>query len=213
MDVMRALKFPFDDDDWLMKIIIGTLLSFIPFFALGYQVRVARNVMRGKRRILPDNNELGQVFTDGLMATIAALIYFLPLILVVCVFLVPAVAVGDNDLGFMLMCFTLACVFVLGLLYTIPASGLYWMGVIRYAETGDFMEFFRLSALWGDLWLYMGMLLTLWVYSLVLGLVFAFIAPVVAITVIGAPLLGFYHQLATGHLIGQTGREIISQER
>lgn len=213
MDIVRAIKFPLDDRDWLVKVLIGTALStIIPFFAVGYQVRVARRLIRDARDPLPPNNEIGQTLVDGLMATLALLIYFLPIILIVCLFAVPSLAIGDNDIGFFLACVSMACVILFALLYAIPAGGMYWMGVIRYAETGDFMEFFRIMALWGDMMLYFRRVMSLWLYSVVLGLIGAFLSPIVLITVIGVPLLGFWYQIATGHLIGQAGLEILREE-
>ena len=57
MDITRALSFPFDDEDWIVKFAVGSLMSlvgvFLPFILLGYQVNVARNVIRGKKRPLP----------------------------------------------------------------------------------------------------------------------------------------------------------------
>ena len=207
MDFGRALSFPFDDEDWIVKTIVGTLLSFIPFFAVGYQVRVIRNVMRGKTRPLPGLDDIGEVFVDGLMAIIAALIYFLPIILVACLFVVPAAISGSDTVIFCAFC----CFAMLALLYTIPALALYWMGMIRYGETGNFSEYLRIGALWADVRNNFSDLFMLWLYTMGLCLLTALISPILGITVIGVPLLGFYYQVATGHLIGQTGLIIFEQ--
>ena len=74
MDLVRALKFPLDDEDWPVKIAIGSLVTLIPVVgwigSLGYQVSVARNVIRGSARPLPGSDDLGQIFSDGVMAGI-----------------------------------------------------------------------------------------------------------------------------------------------
>lgn len=204
MDFVRAIKFPFDDEDWPVKVIVGTLLSFIPFFGPGYQVRVARNVIRGERRPLPGTNNLGQIFVDGVMASIALFIYFLPATLLMCLLIFPAMLTGDDELGGLMICLSSVCIVGFMLLYTIPATGMYTMGVIRYAETGNFSEFMRFGVLWADVRDNLSLLLTLLLYFLALGL----IGSVLSVMVIVVPFLGFLYQVASGHLIGQAGLEI-----
>jgi hypothetical protein len=74
LDFGRAFRFVVDDPDWVKKILIGgafTLLSAIlvgaPFVA-GYFVRLVRNVARGDERPLPEWDDLGGLFMDGLRA-------------------------------------------------------------------------------------------------------------------------------------------------
>ncbi|MBN1202217.1 MAG: DUF4013 domain-containing protein, partial [Anaerolineae bacterium] len=106
MDFVRAVKFPFDDDDWIVKTVIGTLLSFIPLFSAGYQVNVARNVMRDREYPLPGSDDIGPVLTDGILATIAAILYTLPILPFVCVLMVMSGIFGESDVGGAMM----ACV-------------------------------------------------------------------------------------------------------
>lgn len=212
MEFGRAITFPFDDDEWPIKVIIGTLLSFVPFFGPGYQVRVARNMIRGSSKPLPENNELGQVFVDGVMATLAAIIYFLPLIIVGCLLVFPAALSGQDNFFAFLFCLALACMCGVALLYGIPAGGMYVMGVIRYAETGNFSSFLQFGALWRDLTRNLGLVVTMILYVIILVVIGMFVSPIAAVTVVGAPLLGFWYQLATGHLIGQVGLQMAQDE-
>jgi len=50
-----------------------------------------------------------------------------------------------------------------------------------------------------------GLLFTTWLYTMALGLLGMLVSPIAAVTIVGIPLLVFYHQVATGHLIGQAG--------
>ena len=211
MDFMRAVRFPFDDDDWVIKFVIGSLLVLIPFMAPGYQVRVARNLIRGGKRPLPETDELGEVFVDGLMVAIAGFLYYLPLILVLCIFAIPAAAVGDNDLGVLLLCMSWSCILLVSLAYVVPATALLWAGIIRYADTGNFVEFLRFGSLWRDVTENMRSFGVLLVFMVVLALLATLIAPVALITLVGIIVLGFYTQVVSGHLIGQAGREILGQ--
>ena len=205
MDFGRALSFPFEDKEWPVKVILGTLLSLVPFFAPGYQVRVVRSVVRGEKRPLPASDRLGEVFMDGVVMAAAAFVYFLPLVLIGCVIALPAIATDDGLLAVCAGC----CVAVMALLYAIPALMLTYMGMIRYAETGNFAEYFRIGALVRDTRHNAGLLVVLVMYVFLFGLLAALVAPLVAVLIVGAPLVNFYYHVATGHLIGQTGRMIL----
>ncbi|MEW6580822.1 MAG: DUF4013 domain-containing protein [Chloroflexota bacterium] len=205
MDFGRALSFPFDDEEWPVKVILGTLLSLVPFFAQGYQVRVARGVVRGEKRPLPASHRLGEVFVDGVVMAAAAFVYFLPLVLIGCVLALPAIVSNDDLLAFCAGC----CVVLLALLYAIPALMLTFMGMIRYAETGNFAEYFRVGALIRDTRQNAGTLVVLVMYVFLFGLLAALVAPFVAVLIVGVPLVNFYFHVASGHLIGQAGRMIL----
>lgn len=82
LDFARAFRFVPDDPDWIKKILIGgafTLLSAILIgapFVMGYFVRLVRNVARGDERPLPEWDDLGGIFSDGLRAVVVYLAYF-----------------------------------------------------------------------------------------------------------------------------------------
>ncbi len=209
MDFGRALSFPFDDKEWPVKVILGTLLSLVPFFAQGYQVRVARSVVRGEKRPLPSTDRLGEVFVDGVIMAAAAFVYFLPLVLIACVIALPAILTDGSSLGGLLAACAGCCVVLLALLYAIPALMLTFMGMIRYAETGNFSEYFRVGALIRDTRQNAGVLVVLVMYVFLFGLLAALVAPFVAVLIVGVPLVNFYYHVATGHLIGQAGRMIL----
>ena len=72
LDFARAFRFVLDDPDWIKKVLIGgafTLLA-VPLvgapFVMGYWVRLLRNVARGEVRPLPEWEDLGGLFGDGL---------------------------------------------------------------------------------------------------------------------------------------------------
>jgi hypothetical protein len=82
------------------------------------------------------------------------------------------------------------------------------MGVVRYAETGNFSAFMQFGALWRDLMNNLSLMLTLLFYVVVLVVVALLVSPIAAPTVVGLPLLVFWYHIATGHLIGQVGLQI-----
>lgn len=213
MDLVRALKFPLEDEDWPVKIAIGSLVTLIPVVgwigSLGYQVSVARNVIRGSARLLPGSDDLGQVFTDGVMAGLAGLLYLLPVVPFWCVMaLLSGIADGSSAGDFALACLSVGAV-VVSIVYGIPAAAMYWIGVMRYTQSGDFSEFTQFRALFREARANIGTLVTVFLYYLLLSLILAVISPLAVITCVGIFVLAFYSQIASGHLIGQAGREVV----
>ena len=84
MDIGQAFAFISEDENWMRKLGIGALISFVPFLnfaALGYQVQISRNVVQGKKRPLPEWNNLADLLLDGLRVIGAMFIYMLPMFL------------------------------------------------------------------------------------------------------------------------------------
>jgi hypothetical protein len=107
IDFGRSFTFVGEDPDWLKKLLIGgvftlacAILVGIPF-VLGYCSRTLRNVTAGTRPELPEWDELGGLFEEGLPLTAVYLVYTLGLIVVIgalaAVLLVPVfVASGSG---------------------------------------------------------------------------------------------------------------------
>lgn len=80
-DLMRAFRILFDDPDWVKKTLIGgvfVLLSGViigVFFLAGYAARTLRNAARGDAQPLPDWEDMGGLFNDGLAPVGAGLVY------------------------------------------------------------------------------------------------------------------------------------------
>jgi len=87
LDVAQALRFVFDDPGWLPKLLVGSLFTAASFFLIGniwiagYSVRLIRRAADGERHPLPDWNDLGTMFQDGLRATIVLLIHTIPILI------------------------------------------------------------------------------------------------------------------------------------
>ena len=208
--ISLALKFPLDDEDWPVKI-VGSfiLLTVIGWVAsLGYQIAVARNVIRGSHAAAR-LRQLRRIFTDGVMAGLAGLLYMLPTAPLWCVMAVlSGIADGSSAGDFALACVSVGAALV-SIVYGIPAAAMYWIGVMRYTQSGNFSEFTQFGSLWREARANAGTLVTLFIYNLLLGLLLAIISPLAVLTCIGIFVLAFYSQVASGHLIGQAGREIV----
>lgn len=88
LDFGRALGFAFRDPAWIKKLLLGGLFSLLGmllvglFFVAGYFVRTIRRVARGEEPPLPEWDDLGGLFGEGVPAVGAYLAYVLPLVLI-----------------------------------------------------------------------------------------------------------------------------------
>ena len=84
----RSFLFFRNDPEWIKKVAFGALFMLLSFvivgalFLAGYLFRLIRSVAKGIDDRLPDWNDLGAIFSDGLKAAGAYLVLVLPLVLV-----------------------------------------------------------------------------------------------------------------------------------
>ena len=80
MDVGKALGFPFEDKDWIVKILIGGILLLIPivnFFVFGYVFKVLQKAALEGVYEFPAWGDWGSLFVQGFFVFLVGLIYFL----------------------------------------------------------------------------------------------------------------------------------------
>ncbi len=89
-DLQALVKFPFQDPNWKTKIGIGSLIMlagfFIPivpiFFLYGYCALIMRNIIVDRKEpFLPEWDDWGKLFLDGLKIFGIVIIYSLPFML------------------------------------------------------------------------------------------------------------------------------------
>lgn len=102
-DFLKPLTFVFDDPRWVQKVLIGGLFviaSFIligVFFIFGYMARLARNVIRGDQFPLPEWDDLGEYFAEGVKLFLVGLVYAIPIVIVAGILVVPMAIMGNNS--------------------------------------------------------------------------------------------------------------------
>lgn len=79
VDFTRSLKFPFQDEEWVTKILVGGLLNLLPivnFLSMGFALETMRNGTRGQEE-MPEWQDWGDKFMLGLIAFVIGFIYSL----------------------------------------------------------------------------------------------------------------------------------------
>ncbi len=203
MDIGSSFSYMFQDEDWIKKILIGGVVGAIPivnFAAIGYMIQIIRNVREGQTLPLPEWDEFGKYFVDGLWIFLIFLVWMIPIIAVGCLWLVGAAAVGQNDelanaFGVVAACF--GCLITLWALVVVAVSPAI---LVRYAEVGEFMAGFQFSELSGiisaNVGNYIIVILLMWVAGLIasFGVILCFI---------GVIFTEFWSYLVAGNLMGQ----------
>jgi hypothetical protein len=213
MDIGSSFSYMFQDEDWIKKILIGGVVGIIPivnFAAIGYMIQVIRNVRDGQALPLPEWDQFGKFFVDGLWIFLIFLVWAIPIILVACLqgigtaVLAEASEDAANALGIVSACFS--CLMVLWSLVMAAVSPAI---LIRYSEVGEFMTGFQFSEILGiiraNIGNYIIVILLIWVASFVASFG-------VILCVIGVIFTQFWAYLVTGNLLGQLAAQEQSTE-
>jgi hypothetical protein len=207
MDIGSSFTYMFQDKDWIKKILIGGVVGFIPivnFAAIGYMGQIIRNVRDGQTLPLPEWDEFGKYFVDGLWIFLIFLVWAIPIIVVACLSGIGTAAVGDSgDLqgayGVVSACFS--CLMVLWGFVIAAASPAI---MIRFAESGQFNAGFQFGEIFSfisaNLGNYIIVIILVWVAGLIASLG-------VILCVIGVIFTQFWSYLVAGNLMGQLAAE------
>jgi hypothetical protein len=232
MDAGKAIRFVFEDDQWVSKILLGSAITLIPFFGglavAGYTIAVLRNVRAGSQRPLPTWDRLGEYFVGGLLFFVALLVYSIPLLILICplslVWLLPALAGDSQDLTTVMTGIAgvvsagLGC---LALLYALFLWVLAPVLQIRYAEAGELAACIRFGEVFRFLFENIGKIIIAQIVVWAAGLVATTLLSVIIgafglIPICGWVLasvlglifvpVGFWLMLVASHLYGEIGQ-------
>ncbi len=102
-DFVRPLAFTFEDPEWIQKVLLGGLFTLASFllvgipFLYGYLARLTRNVIEGREHPLPDWDNLGDYFVEGLTLLAVGLVYAVPIIFLVGMMVFPSLMMEMTD--------------------------------------------------------------------------------------------------------------------
>ncbi|MCX7838103.1 MAG: DUF4013 domain-containing protein [Anaerolineae bacterium] len=212
MDIGKSFTYVFEDPNWIMKVLIGGVVSAIPivnFAALGYMVTTLKNVADGQPQPLPEWSNFGDHFMKGLYVFVGALIYVSPIILLYCcMFAISAVlpAAGGaagrdaaNALGTLAGLLGL-CLSCLIFIVAIAVAVLFPAALVRFAMSNQLSTFWDFRGTFdlvrANLTNYIIALLIAWIAGFVAGFG-------VILCVIGVIFTSFWAQLVGAHVFGQ----------
>jgi Protein of unknown function (DUF4013) len=101
----EAVRSIFRDPDWLKKLALGALFSFLSlviigtFFIQGYLLTLGERVARAEPRPLPEWDDFGELLRKGCLGIVVSLVYAIPLLVVGVIFgllFIPLIVVSSG---------------------------------------------------------------------------------------------------------------------
>lgn len=227
MDVRKAFTYVFEDKEWLVKLILGVVMSVLSFLILpalilnGYMVAIIRRVMHGEKENLPQWDDWGKLLKDGFFVTVAQFLWVLPLFLLATVVFGATAGFGSMFESSDVMSTLMAAVFsVGGCLFFLAAIALAFIApaiAIQYARTGEFGACFRFGEVLGITRDHLADIFITFLVAFGAGLLMALATGVLGLIPclgwIAAALIGVafgpYLTYVLGHLYGQIGAKVV----
>ncbi|MDQ7823929.1 MAG: DUF4013 domain-containing protein [Candidatus Eremiobacteraeota bacterium] len=217
LDIEKAFKYPLRDPKWLTKMLIGGVLSIIPianFITWGYCVRIIKDTAEGSDEKLPEWQDMGAYFMQGLTLLAIYMIYYIPMIFMM-VFTISSISSsgafsiftsGDLSEKTVLEGINVlnravpALISWLSSLYGLFFSIMLPAVLIAYVSTGDFKAAFNVGRIFNYMLSNIG--------TYLLFLLLALLAQLVAYAGLLACCVGivftlFYAYVFMSHLLGQ----------
>jgi hypothetical protein len=238
MNVGKSFTFPFEDKQWISKLGMGAVVAMVPilnFAWSGYMVGIIQNVMNNVQEPLPNWDDIGKKFTDGLILFAVGLVYALPMLVAIClplsIMIVPAILAGNGNMqefsraiagvGSALF-FCLLCVFTI---YGLVLSVVYPAILVIFAREGTFASCFKFREVFNLIGRNAGSFFTAWGVSIGASLVVGFVAGIVQVVLNIIPCIGqiisfvltlgivVYTSAVYAHLFGQFGNEAFGRNQ
>lgn len=212
LDIGRSFTYMFEDESWIMKIVIGGILLFIPvvnFIVMGYVLEALKRSADGMDVPLPEWDDFGGKFVKGLMLFIIGLVYTIPIWLIACVLwgLLFMAGAADSESLANVVALLNTCASCLYLVWMIVVWLVLPTAAIRFADTGEFMSAFQ----FGEIFSFITANLANYIVALILVLVANFIAGFGIIACfVGVLFTNFWSYLVMAHLLGQVQRESLA---
>jgi hypothetical protein len=222
MDIGAAVTFVKDDERWLTKLVIAAVLVFFSFllipipFLAGYTLAISGRVMNGDPEPLPEWDDWGKLFMDGLYVIIAQFVYTLPFWIMACIGFVATIGfAGLGEIseeaagaGILATFGVMGCLVILlwiALVFVTPAI------YIQYVRTNEFGACFRFGEVFGIARNYIGDILITVVFSLVASFAISIVTGVLQVipcvgwilALVVWALAGPWLMASLGHLYGQ----------
>ena len=213
MDIGRAFSFVFEDENWIVKILIaaaillaGVVFSWVLIIPLllafvlvgGYSVEITRRVIRGNPDELPEWDDWGRFFGDGLKVWVIGIVYALPIIIVSICLAVPSGLLAEEAEG--LSAVMSVCIGCLSFLWAVVMSVTLPAAIAFYVDNEDLGAAFR----FGEIFAFVRENLSTYLLTFVMSWVANLIGSLGSIICgVGWLVTGPYAWMVTGYLYGQ----------
>lgn len=205
MDFGLAFSYVFEDEDWLKKLAVAsvlclTVIGVIP--VLGWGLEVISRVIKGEEKPLPDWSQFGQYFVKGLLILLVIFIFYLPITILGSCNAGAGTLLGNTgeDFATPVIWILTSCLSCLYILYGLAVALLLPAALGNYAAKGEFGAAFKFGEIFKIVKENLGN------YGLVfLGMLLSYIiAPLGTVAcIIGVAVTTAYAILFNSHLIGQ----------
>jgi len=207
MDIGKSFTFIFEDKKWVEKILIGGLVLLIPIIGsilmLGYAIKLVRNVRNHDPEPLPEWDDWGGMFSDGLKLFIISLIWALPLIILFILLFVPMLFADSSDTASAIASIFSLCFSCLSFIYII----IIWLAlpgiIIKFAEGGEISDGFKFGEIMSFGKKHVGEIIVVALVSWGAYLVASLVGSLLC--VVGLIFTVFWASLVQYHLIAQIG--------
>ena len=140
MDFGLAFSYPFQDKDWIQKILLTGVISLIPIVGqiavLGWLIEITARVIRGESDPMPKWEDFGGLFMSGLKAFALGFIFGLPLMIIP----FPAAIIDmlvDSESAAVVFSLLLACLSCLSIIYGLALAFIIPAAYGELAATGS----------------------------------------------------------------------------
>jgi len=206
MEIGKAFTYVFEDEKWINKVLIGGLFALASYvlvgipFLLGYFLQTMRNVMNRVERPLPEWDDLGGKFKEGLIMALIYIVWLIPIWVLLCLTsLVTAIAGNSYEAAGFVTAVSLIvnCLSVLyGIFLAIVAPAI----LIRYALNPQFRTGFEFAEIFDFVKRNIGNI----IIAVLLGWVASLVASLgMILCVIGVLFTYFWAMMVSANLYGQ----------
>lgn len=143
MEFGKSFTYVFEDDDWIVKILLAAVIAFIPIIGplavAGWGVEITKRAIQKDPEQLPDWSDFVNYLVKGLVVILIGFVYMLPVIVVqVCNNSVFFFSQESGEEGLMIIGnILMACFGCLSFIYAILVVFFIAAAIGRYADTGE----------------------------------------------------------------------------
>lgn len=214
MDVGKSFTYMFEDKDWIAKIAIGGLVTFLCIFLIpipllyGYILALIKRVHDGETTPLPEWNNIGDMFVKGLYAIVGGLIWAAPVLILACctaltIGVMGAAQNSDSNAMTSIGGLLLTCLNCLIIIVAIAISLFIYAPITNFAINNQLNTFWDFRGAWN----FIKANPSNYIIAFLLALVANFIGGFGTILCfIGVFFTSFWAMLVMGHLFGQVAR-------